>query len=253
MENCNVKQLKKVVSNGNLKYPGELRYQVGSLPSGKNQNVYTNVTFNVVSGKTLTYKAIIGSWTDSSHLGLNSVGIIQNVYDLVEVSDSGSKCGVYIISPMSAFKFADNIISIQCHTDMSIDDFADKNVKSNVGSFAFRGNPTGSVESLKDYTNLDYFMTTSSQIIGNIAVAFGKMTKLATLNINASGRLSGFVDDMLNAMVSNGRTSGTMSLSTMRPRNADTPGSMLSKTVKFGSSMVNPTTEETTQGWQISA
>lgn len=253
MENCNVKQLKKVVNNENLRYPSELRFQVGELPSGKTQNSYTNVGFATVSGKTLTYTAISGSWTDASHLGLNSVGIIQNVYDLVSITDSGANCGVYIISPLRVFKYADNFIGMQCHTNMSIDDLAEKNVKSNVTAFVLRGNPSGNIESLKDYTSMTNFMTTSTVITGNITLAFGKMTALTTLNIGPASRLEGFVDDMLNAMVSNGRTSGTMSLNTMRPRNADTPGSMLSKTVKFGSSMVNPTTEETTQGWQISA
>ena len=43
------------------------------------------------------------------------------------------------------------------------------------------------------------------------------------------------------AMVSNGRTSGTMQIITS-----------VIVTVKFGSSMTNPTTEETAQGYQIS-
>jgi hypothetical protein len=85
---------------------------------------------------------------------------------------------------------------------------------------------------------------------GSLAAMFGSLTSLTTFNGENNTHFSGSITDLAQAQVSNGRTSGILTIGGYMPNVIPSDASS-GRTIRFGTSMVNPTAEETTQGYQI--
>lgn len=99
-------------------------------------------------------------------------------------------------------------------------------------------------------TAVKLYMSNNQNITGDIS-SLGKCVSLTILRINYSS-VYGSLEGLAAAQVANGRVSGDISPQVIGSK-VTYQGSTLSshKTIKFGTDMVNPTAEETAQGWQI--
>lgn len=126
----------------------------------------------------------------------------------------------------------------------NLDDIA---YSSSVAMLGF--NCEGDMESLKDKPGLvELFLT--SGVYGDIA-NLQESKSLETLTISGS-KVYGELSTILNAFVSKGRTSGSMSYNGNGIVTLNGTSVQYNLTIKFGTSMVNPTQEDTARGWQYS-
>lgn len=86
----------------------------------------------------------------------------------------------------------------------------------------------------------------------NTIEALGKLTKLQVLSLR-NNKAIGEITTLAASQVANGRTSGTLAITSGGhiTLNGTTVQYNTVKTIKFGSSMVEPTAAETTQGYQV--
>lgn len=117
------------------------------------------------------------------------------------------------------------------------------------GSSSYKS--TGFIDSFAELTALTNISIYLNDITGSIE-SLGKLTSLTTLNL-ATTLVSGSINTLANSMVSNGRTSGSLPIlcNGIITYNGSVVPDVGSKVVKFGTSMENPTEEETSQGWQV--
>jgi hypothetical protein len=81
---------------------------------------------------------------------------------------------------------------------------------------------------------------------------FNNCIKLTDLSIIAT-IITGGIEELANGQVANGRVSGALVVTSngIITYNGTAVASNVSKTIKFGTSMTNPTQEDTERGWQI--
>lgn len=110
-------------------------------------------------------------------------------------------------------------------------------------------NCVGDTENLKDKPGLlELFLTPG--VYGDI-VNLQESKSLEKLNISGS-KVYGELSTVLNAFVSNGRTSGRIQYVGNGIVTLNGAALQGYYNIKFGTSMVNPTQEDTTRGWQYS-
>ena len=85
---------------------------------------------------------------------------------------------------------------------------------------------------------------------GSLSSMLGSLTSLATFDGENNAHFSGSVEDLAQAQVTAGRTSGQLKINGYMPNVVPSSASS-GRTIKFGASMVEPTEEETAQGYQI--
>lgn len=123
----------------------------------------------------------------------------------------------------------------------------------NVGQLNLRNSGFyGSIDSFKDInTNLYGLIIESTAIEGDIK-NLAKSIKLANLYSNGSG-IYGTVEELANGMVANGRNNGTLAIygsDTGVTYNGNHIPADTGVSIRFGTSMENPTQEDTERGWQ---
>lgn len=92
----------------------------------------------------------------------------------------------------------------------------------------------------------------AGDVSGNIE-KLGLLILLDTLVVSTGNKATGSIENLSASQVSNGRVSGTLIITSGGhiTLNGEIVPSGTTKTVKFGSSMVNPTADETAQGYQV--
>jgi hypothetical protein len=72
-------------------------------------------------------------------------------------------------------------------------------------------NSTGTIDNFSNkYKNLRFFACNYQPLTGDIATAFGTCIKSKYISVQGTGKIVGSIEAMAAAMVSNGRTSGTL-------------------------------------------
>jgi hypothetical protein len=125
-----------------------------------------------------------------------------------------------------------NIIKIEGKTN---------DLKGDINNIA--ASPFASTLTQLNLTSLGNYITGSIE-------SLGVCTSLTNLSLYNLYNINGNVDNFAAAQVTAGRESGTLTLIVQQTK--VTPNGTKTYTIKFGSSMVNPTEEETAQGYQIS-
>ena len=115
------------------------------------------------------------------------------------------------------------------------------------------GSITGDLSDLLGFSNFtgltNITLGSFYYITGSIEV-FGTATELTEVALNNAYNVNGSIDELAQLQVANGRTSGTLVVRHQQTKVVHSSAS--THTIKFGSSMVNPTEAETAQGYQIS-
>lgn len=113
---------------------------------------------------------------------------------------------------------------------------------------------SGSIDSISEkYPNICEFEAQwQSAINGNLVTGFGNAKYILYLALRST-QIEGSIEELCNALVSSGRTNGFLGI--ICNGRITYQGSAVQdgtqKNIRFGSSMENPTADETTQGWQI--
>ena len=149
-----------------------------------------------------------------------------------------------------------NLVNLNFDTNrngkLNIDNFANNTTLTILRiNSVVNGQISGNISALSNNTALTKFDCKTSKITGDIS-ALGGCTALTRTEIYQS-KISGSIESLAAAQVAAGRTSGSLVVFYSAPvtYNGESPLDSAIKTIKFGSSMENPTSQETTQGWQI--
>lgn len=123
---------------------------------------------------------------------------------------------------------------------------------SKINNIALQNNPYiyGDISNLAIAT-LAALYVFNTKCKGNIET-LDVCTAMTALQVNKSA-IEGELATLANKMVAKGRTSGTMTVKGSESNCTLNGESFATAIIKFGSSMVNPTSAETAQGWQIAS
>lgn len=260
MGNCLVKELKGVVNNPDLPVFGTLVLNTHAVESGNYTQERARVTLACAVGQEIVINAFNGvklflDWVDrddptayketvtltgSGEMSYfycyltNADGKIRisNIYNITVIDNSGGG------SPWISVPIID-IDALEYMTNLR---------ELNLGF----GSTVGSINSLSKLTELTGINLWQPGITGNI-VSLGNCTKLTSTIYLNDGNIEGALEDFCNAQVAAGRTSGTVTIkcSAYITYQGSTVGNRTDKLIRFGSSMITPTADETAQGWQV--
>lgn len=258
MNNCLKTQLKGSADNDNLPKYDCFYFNVHSMSGSATSDKFK---FRVGGSSMRTIK-IIGDgymWTNAADWGDVSKGVktlqitaawiyFSNGDYTVEVggrsdidrisSDDAANFSISDISyipELTQFSLKDSIKST-----FSFDDLMGYNLTNNNINLRNCANMAGTTESIRENLLIEQVnIGNCISLTGSIA-DFGKWTSLVVIHV-AGAPINKDITLLAAAQVSNGRTSGTI----------DCHGTTGGDTIRFGSSMVNPTQEETTRGWQV--
>lgn len=266
MENCFKKQLNAIlVDDGSMRKENELRFNVSQVA---NPTYVANGTqyLEIQSAGNVVYCiGSDGSFVNASGQDTGTIypetGTAMGIVVLVK-NTGGWQVGVKNKYTLTQIKAGDalslNVEELEYCTDL-----VRINAKNAYGDIYYLrnlplsntveiqgGGLFGDIKYLPS-TAVNVYMSSNPNIVGDIS-SLGKCTSLIVLRLNYCEGIYGSLENLAAAQVTNGRTSGEL-----YPQVVDTKvtyqGQKLSnhKTIKFGSSMTNPSTEETAQGWQI--
>lgn len=255
--NCLKTTLKGVIQNDNLMKFGEIIFDVHKLtgdtytkdgakfridvPSGKTCNInvkgdgYFVTDWNNIDEPSAHLTSYTGDGTIILYMANEDFKLsITSKYDFIYISNSRG----------SSPKTSSVIINLK---DM---EYLTNLTTLNVGLASTNGD-TKYLKNLAELTNINLWVDT---VTGHIT-DFGNMKKLSNSLYLNDTYIEGAIEDFCDMQVSgtDGRTSGSITL--YCSRSLTYQGSELAnrteKTIRFGSSMVNPTSDETSQGWQV--
>lgn len=256
------KLMESVIDDGTLRKENEMRFdvhQVAETASGTQLlEVYNNAPGNVLTclgGGTITVSGVEKTRVPDSGKGANIGGAVKNADFQVSVENK------YVIN---GFKIGSSVgLDLSdldgCTSLLKIDAANAPNVKGDI-CFLKDCPLTTKIELQHSQISGDIknisatvggvYLSDNPNLYGNIA-SFGKCTSVAYLWINNTG-VTGSLEGLAQAQVANGRTSGTMYPRVIGTKVTYQGATLFThKTIMFGSSMVNPTSAETSQGWQI--
>ena len=106
------------------------------------------------------------------------------------------------------------------------------------------------IDEFANNTTMVNLQIPESKSIGNIS-SLSKMINCSNINLNYTN-IDGIVEDMADGLVQNGKISGTIRLQGNGTNITNRNGVNITDiSIKFGSSMIDPTLEETARGYQI--
>lgn len=221
MNNCLITQLRTSVNDDTLEY-------LGSIVIGKKyytltkDNAYSLIT--PIDGYTLTAQIITGGFLDNNlalitdkekllngdsiYIASNSKVKIYQKYYIKQISSSFSIINLNHLYNLPNLEviYTDNsnfygtIDMLKHNTNISVIYFANT-------SYTLSGN----IESLSELLKLEQIVLHKSNCTGDITKAFGKCTKLNTLDI-ADTDCYGSLNEFVNTQIQYGRTTGTIAI-----------------------------------------
>lgn len=211
MGNCLVTKLKGTVDNNNLHYLGELRVK---CLEHENPNAIT--TFISVSGTDVSLKLLSGTYTDKTHIPSGSTGIFTPIYNVTAITqNSQSQCRIET-PPHEVLKWS--LTSIKEVYFAGTFDFAEvskEDVYPSVTNMFIRSNVIFDIDNVNAsaFPNINSIRFYNGRCVGNVVglAEFPNLTSFATGD-GVSHTITGFVEDLAEALVAKGRT-GQFSIS----------------------------------------
>lgn len=246
MDNCFNRQLKKTFSDNNLKKLGVLTLHCNSVASPIQFRFYINSPIHIKAvgdgGFSLNDSTAERTTTsvDATALNIqNDLYLAQNKEFDIEIENR------YALTDIQLLGDSHNTTIDINELDYNLD------LTRVVSQGAADYKSTGSINSFANLLNLSTIELFNNSIEGSIE-SLGKLTVLNMLNL-ASTLVTGSINVLAEEMVLNGRTSGNLTIlcNGIIMYNNEIIPNVGTKVVKFGSSMENPTAEETSQGWQV--
>lgn len=246
MGNCLKTQLKENVQNNKL---GTLGYC--NILVIKDENVTGSLHLEIISKSEIIIKS-----TGGPHLSTTNGGA---KVDTITISGTSSQTRTTVY-----YDNDDYIIMISNKYDKPIRYiWLNGNVKYDISEIALAAaeHPYSSILNLKDskvfgdiiwfkeYTRLEQLYISNTKVTGDI-INFAKSRIISNL-IASDSLLYGSIESLANGLVANNKSSGTLSISCNNTRITYNNSYISTCTLNFGTSMVNPTAEDTARGWQI--
>lgn len=274
MGNCLKTQLKESVNNDNLEILGVLTIDVEQSDDsnydglmklkpkvGKTLHVWSNNGTFAINGGTFTNDAMISNTSADTIIefaNTNSKVYISKIEDIYFISSSTLK--------LKRFGFkVDYLFNLDY---VSLTGFKTKgnwNSTANFSRYAVISTTADNSINQEDVLNIDTVKWPNATEIRKYSNVFGDITNLAdcinltTLAIFTNPKVYGEIYDLCNAMAQAStthvaRTSGILEFSGGIGSAVTVNGEQFKSTkrARFGSSMVDPTEQETAQGWQVS-
>jgi hypothetical protein len=211
MGNCLVTKLKAVVNNDNLV---ELGYVNVIAPESIYNSFYNMGNLDSMykeDGESLRFIAKTSDTEAEGFFSINDISQGQTVDSNSSVTayrwnrQYDSQFKVYIYDSTYIVGVI-NIDKMPMSNNLRIIHLLGANMKD--GSFK---TSTGTIDNFSNkYKNLRYFSCAYIPLIGDIATAFGNCIKIKCINLRGTEKIVGSIEAMAAAMVSNGRTSGTL-------------------------------------------
>ena len=242
---CLVTKLKSTVNNDTLEVLGKIKMDVVETTGASFGR------FDVISkGEAITFKTMSGELA----LGFSQNDVTNNPVDELTINPNTNKLVYYknatysiLIDKYKGIKQIQNTGNE--NTTLSIDSFKYEDLDTI--SFVCYGNAKVSGE-LSSISNVPKVTLHSTDVVGEL----NNITTINVTNISLydSNNITGEIRDFANLQVQKGRISGTLTIrcNNKITLNGTIVGNDVVKTIKFGTDMVDPTPEETAQGWQIS-
>lgn len=275
--NCLVKKLKAVVDNDNLEKFGRFTIEIVN-PGSASDYALLNGTGIKTTYKDTSDNIIWEDRTGAVTAGqLTSAGTLEviNKWELTFIDCyyvNGVKFNTDVLKTCTKLVY---ILLTNSNVSFNLSDFKDLTALTTL-KLITRGTKKGSINDLAALVNLKTIEFGSNfwNINGNISV-FANMPNLTnldiqqskvngdiadlasnifltTLNIQQTNHISGTLESFANGQAAN-RESGQVKIifnGIVTYEGVAVPN-VSTKTVKFGTSMVNPTAEETERGWQV--
>jgi hypothetical protein len=281
--NCLKTTLKASVDNSRLVHLGAFGFDV---ISGDDSATKSSFYFSCKSGKSVTFRALNGGYFSESYAGLDSeeTRLTEKTYNnttnialyfananfRVECLDGYDGLSQLILSLGTSYgdndktRFKFDAISFAYHkvdyvltfVHTEVDGDLAQCVKPTQSNITFNKVINGSLN-LDDLQLGISFVAISIVDMNNAArgnvTSFANALSLRNLYLQYTHTITGALEDLAAAQVSKGRTSGILEI---RCNNTVTvngvkPMNMALKKIQYGTSMENPTTEETAQGYKI--
>lgn len=220
------------------------KYNISLVPKPNNSDKVPRVGLNLDEMDYLqspSYIKTAGEWTSSCYKGSIDVlaeKLLSSTTALF-VSGIGSSS-----SPLFGFSMYGNIEELVNCPNLNV-------IKLSLQT-TLEGNLKTLVDNHPNRLNfLKIFLDNTTNVKGgSLTAILGGLTKLTEFNGENNSNFNGSTTEIAEAQVAAGRTSGTLKISGYM-RNFTPSGASSERTIKFGTSMVNPTEEETAQGYQI--
>lgn len=271
MENCLVKKYKAVVNNDNLPIFNAIKIKVnnpsvvsngylvtaviGSISTTNNKKLYPSYNDAVNDTNGFTSKTTTTSGNNDLYLSAGEYYIIvKPKNEIRRFTCNYQFAGTLDFGDFADFSQLTNLFELNIPTNRIKGDIANLKDSTNLQTLTLQGNSevNGSISDISELTKLQTLNLISTNVGGSVD-SLGKLTVLTTLVLTDCG-VGGDLATMANAMVSspNNRTFGTLTVTcnnsvklngTVIPRR----GTVV---IKFGTSMENPTAEDTERGWQ---
>lgn len=223
MENCLVTKLKITVNNDNLTKIGEILFQIdASKHSGETSRYIILGQNEGVSGIALTIRDT-GQQIDANLIAPNENCVVSaiskyNINQMTLIPQQGGFLGnIVCITPLiDCIKWSPNIkkITMMFNEPINVSDFEGIGLNT-IEEIDLRANPLGvygDVSSFSDHVALKLFLMNEyyGNLTGNIS-AFAKCTLLEHL-FTGSSAMTGSITNLAELQVTNGRTSGTLTI-----------------------------------------
>lgn len=246
MKNCLVKTFKGEVNNDNLPKLGFIQVKFWPANHSFYKDSGNRVCAKIISGLGSFYVngASVGNSVDTTQSDVRLKDITSGI-TIVEYDTQKNKTflGCIDFNKMQKAPILETLNAGQGNVTV---DGQTVHINS-VGNIE---NLQGLVPALKGF-KCEYH---TNRVTGDITVGLSDSLLLQTIVVNNTSAITGALESFATAQVSKGRTSGSLAITcnNVITLNGSAVANNTVKTIKYGSSMVNPTTAETTQGWQIS-
>lgn len=252
--NCLVTKLKGTIDNDALMKLGELRFNVTQVSSPNT----TNLTLMVVNYSTVEPEGV--TYDTSTYIVSNTNGKLSFFpkYQITVIRNSNlDKFNMRIQNtPDDIFNNCLSLREIKANFSETLDitDFYKYSCPALEELIMEKGDVKGNISGLANHTAFTYLgFNYCTNITGEIT-SLANLTELTTLYLTST-QVSGELADLATAQVTNGRTSGILSIyvNAIITSNGVHLSNRTRVGIYFGTSMEgqNPTADETTQGWCI--
>ena len=245
MENCLVKTFRGEVNNDNLPKLGFIRVKFWSSGSQGFYRADNMVCAKILSGLGNFYVngVLIGKSVDTTEIDVNLKDITSGI-TIVEFDAKKNKTirGCIDFDNMQYAPILETLEAGQGDTTVEGQKIHIKSV--------------GNIENLQKLVPALLSFTCTyhpDKVTGDITVGLSDSLLLQTIMLDNTSTITGSLEDFATAQVSKGRRSGSLDITCNNAitLNGSAVANNTTKTIKYGSSMVDPTTAETAQGWQI--
>ena len=279
MGNCLVTKLKGVVTNDNLSYLGKISIKFLSdstkgvaIKGTGNVNVVGDGTVSIFDGpQNVTETIIIPSYARIFSPSAANVKVIVDKYDITEINNTVSHSAASVELNLDDLKYSTELAVLRLENCPNVSGNIE-NLPASIVNVDFERIPNiyGNAEHLHGI-NATFDFVGCPNITGDAAVIFGNNPDMLRFYVDLSGitgsinscacinlislapsaSMTGEINTMAQSMVAAERASGTLVVSHNGKITYNGEVINANKTVKFGSDMVNPTAEETAQGYQV--